>query len=208
MRSRQTYPGISHGSHDHLRSPPIRWSARSGAAWKPPSRPCASAARGCARATFGSADLDTWIGRADDALLAPIEGEMGYFDCRNNRLARLALDCNEFRARVAVARRRFGAGRIALLLGTSTSGILSTEEAFRRVDPESGALPAALQLHGHPRHELAGGLRRPRAGSRTARPWSVPPPVPPVPRCLPALNATSPPGCAMRLWLAVWTAFV
>ena len=115
---------------------------------------------------FGSADLDTWIGRADDALLAPIEGEMGYFDCRNNRLARLALDCNEFRARVAAARLRFGAGRIALLLGTSTSGILSTEEAFRHVDPRNGGAARALQLHGHSRHELAGGLRRPRAGSR------------------------------------------
>ena len=110
---------------------------------------------------FGSADLDTWIGRADDALMAPIEGEMGYFDCRNNRLARLALDCNEFRARVAAARRRFGAGRIALLLGTSTSGILSTEEAFRRVDPETGALPAHYSYTGtHDMSSLAAYVGR------------------------------------------------
>ena len=90
---------------------------------------------------FGSAELDTWIGRVDDTMLPSIEGELAYFDCRNNRLARRALDCNGFRTRVAAACRRFGADRIALLLGTSTSGSLSTEEAFQRVDPETGALP-------------------------------------------------------------------
>lgn len=97
---------------------------------------------------FETADLDTWIGRVDDTLLPPIGGRLAHFDCRNNRLARLALDCDEFRARVGAARLRFGAGRIALLLGTSTSGILSTEEAFRRVDPDTGALPPGFNFAG------------------------------------------------------------
>ena len=97
---------------------------------------------------FEPADLDTWIGRVDDTLLPPIKGGLAQFDCRNNRLARLALDCDDFRARVGAARQRFGAGRIALLLGTSTSGILSTEEAFRWVDPDSGALPPGFNYAG------------------------------------------------------------
>lgn len=110
---------------------------------------------------FGSTELDTWIGRVDDTMLPPIEGEQAYFDCRNNRLARRALDCNSFRARVAAARRRFGADRIALLLGTSTSGSLSTEGAFRRVDPETGALPEDYNYTGtHDMSSLTGYVGR------------------------------------------------
>ena len=45
---------------------------------------------------FEPADLETWIGRVDDTLLAPIKGGLAHFDCRNNRLARLALDCDDF----------------------------------------------------------------------------------------------------------------
>ena len=36
---------------------------------------------------------------------------------------------------------RHGAGRIAVVVGTSTSGILSCEDAYRRRDPATGALP-------------------------------------------------------------------
>ena len=110
---------------------------------------------------FHPADLDTWIGRVDDALLTPIEGELANFDCRNNRLARLALECDDFRTRVSAVRQRFGADRIALLLGTSTSGILSTEDAFRRMDPETGALPADYNYSGtHDMNSLAAYVSR------------------------------------------------
>ena len=36
---------------------------------------------------------------------------------------------------------RYGRRRVGVLLGTSTSGILQTEQAYRRLDPASGALP-------------------------------------------------------------------
>src|SRR5204863_5204015 len=42
----------------------------------------------------------------------------------------------------AAARERHGPERIAVLIGTSTSGILETETAYRRRDPVTGALPS------------------------------------------------------------------
>ena len=67
------------------------------------------------------------------------------FDCRNNRLALLALEHDGFLAAVAAARQRLGAARIALFLGTSTSGILSTELAYQGRDPATGSLPEAFR---------------------------------------------------------------
>jgi 3-oxoacyl-[acyl-carrier-protein] synthase-1 len=66
---------------------------------------------------------------------------LSHFDCRNNRLADIALREDGFMDHVAAARRRYGPGRIAVVLGTSTSGILSSESAYRRRDPASGQLP-------------------------------------------------------------------
>ncbi len=63
------------------------------------------------------------------------------FDCRTHRLADLALRTDGFADAVARARGRYGAGRIAVVVGTSTSGILSAEGAYRARDPASGTLP-------------------------------------------------------------------
>jgi 3-oxoacyl-[acyl-carrier-protein] synthase I len=73
----------------------------------------------------------TWIGRVDGLESAPVAGELARFDCRNNRLAQLALAQDGFEDAVARARERHGAERIAVLLGTTTSGILETELAYR-----------------------------------------------------------------------------
>jgi len=64
------------------------------------------------------------------------------FDCRNNRLALLGLAQDGFAGAVRAASEKYGAQRIGVFLGTSTSGILETELAYRRRDPTSGALPA------------------------------------------------------------------
>ena len=64
------------------------------------------------------------------------------FDCRNNRLAFTGLMQDGFSEAVAVAAQKYGAGRIGVFIGTSTSGIFQTELAYRRLDPASGAFPA------------------------------------------------------------------
>ncbi len=51
-------------------------------------------------------------------------------------------------AAVANCASRVGAHRVGLFIGTSTSGILQTELAYRQRDPDSGALPASFYYAG------------------------------------------------------------
>ena len=62
------------------------------------------------------------------------------YTCRNNRLAYAAVQSDGFADSVAAARERYGATRIAVVLGTSTSGMEEVESAYRRRN-ENGALP-------------------------------------------------------------------
>ncbi len=87
------------------------------------------------------AALDTYIGRVDGIEGEPVVDRLSDFDCRNNRLAMLGLVADGFESAVAAARARYGAHRIAVILGTSTSGILETELAYRQRNA-AGKLPA------------------------------------------------------------------
>lgn len=83
-----------------------------------------------------------WIGRVEGVEAHRLPPKMTRFDCRNNRLADMALYIDGFADAVEGARAVYGADRIAVVLGTSTSGITAGEEAYRRRDPATGALPA------------------------------------------------------------------
>ena len=97
---------------------------------------------------FETAQLETCVGQVADADLLPVRPDLSDFDCRNNRLAQLGLRQDGFEEAVVEARERYGAGRIGVFLGTSTSGIHSTELAYRRRDASSGALPADFHYGG------------------------------------------------------------
>ena len=103
---------------------------------------------GLAAQVFETAQLDTWLGVVegldDAALAAGFTGELAAFDCRNNRLAALALQADDFSATVQRAVQRWGPQRVGVFLGTSTSGILQSEIAYRHRDASTGALPASL----------------------------------------------------------------
>ena len=88
------------------------------------------------------APLQCWIGRVKAAEDVALPAALAAYDCRNNRLALLALEQDGFVSAVAEAKRRHGSGRVGVFLGTSTSGILSTEIAYQRRDPYTGSLPA------------------------------------------------------------------
>ena len=92
--------------------------------------------------TFENVKLETHVGEVAGLDDLPVCERLAEFDGRNNRLAALALEQDGFAARVAAAREKYGPRRIAVILGTSTSGILETERAYRRRDPHTGALPA------------------------------------------------------------------
>lgn len=93
---------------------------------------------------FDDCNLQTFIGRVDGIETEPVAAELAHFDCRNNRLAQLALRQNGFDDAVARARRKYGASRIAVLIGTSTSGIRETELAYRNRMAD-GSLSATLR---------------------------------------------------------------
>ncbi|NNU42803.1 beta-ketoacyl-[acyl-carrier-protein] synthase family protein [Ramlibacter montanisoli] len=91
--------------------------------------------------SFDDVELPGWIGRAAGLEDVELPVPLREYDCRNNRLAWLALQQDGFLAAVQAARARWGAHRVAVLLGTSTSGILETERAYAHRDA-AGALPA------------------------------------------------------------------
>lgn len=95
---------------------------------------------GLAQKNFDTTTLPCWIGEVS-GLDVPLSGEFADWDCRNNRLAQLALDQDGFREAVATARGRYGAARIGVFIGTSTSGVFSTELAYRERRPDNGLLP-------------------------------------------------------------------
>jgi len=82
------------------------------------------------------------LGEVDDVDNVELHSDLLAYDCRNNRLAQLALQQDGFIAAVNTAIANYGAERIGVFLGTSTSGILTSEIAYRHRDTTTGALPA------------------------------------------------------------------
>ncbi len=103
---------------------------------------------GLASCQFEGIDLDTWVGEVRGVDEVRIRHELCEFDCRNNRLAQMALAQDGLADAVEQTAARFGRARVGVFLGTSTTGILQTEQAYRRRDPVSGALPADFVYHG------------------------------------------------------------
>jgi 3-oxoacyl-[acyl-carrier-protein] synthase-1 len=103
---------------------------------------------GLAPCAFETVRLDTCVGEVagvDDTALP--EGFTA-FQCRNNRLAWLGLSQDGMADAVEAAARRYGAERIGVFLGTSTSGILESEIAYRQRDAHGGALPPDFRYAG------------------------------------------------------------
>lgn len=84
--------------------------------------------------------FDTVVGEVTSAL-PEIGPSLKIYDCRNARLALKALAQGGFRADVDRAIVRHGAGRVGLVLGTSTSGIYDSENAYLCLQ-QDGVMPA------------------------------------------------------------------
>ena len=108
-------------------------------------RDAIAARRGGLRANdFSTTPLAAWIGRVDGVEDAPLPADWARWECRNNRLAWMALQHDGVLARVHALRERHGATRVALVIGTSTASIGESEEAYTRLDAD-GAFPADLR---------------------------------------------------------------
>jgi 3-oxoacyl-[acyl-carrier-protein] synthase-1 len=104
---------------------------------------------------FGDAPLPTWIGRVDGLEDIRLPEALASWDCRNNRLAWLGLQADGFIEAVAAVRERYGASRVALILGTSTSSIGETELAYTQLDA-GGMFPQdQRRAEVHTPHSLA-----------------------------------------------------
>jgi len=97
---------------------------------------------------FETVALETYVGEVPGVDEEPLPAELRDFECRNNRLALLGLRQDGFDEAVRALARRLGRQRIGVWLGTSTSGILETELAYRRRDPTTGTLPADFRYYG------------------------------------------------------------
>jgi 3-oxoacyl-[acyl-carrier-protein] synthase I len=116
---------------------------------------------GITRTPWETVDLDTCIGEVPGLDAVAIRPDLRVFDCRNNRLAQLALEQDGFAQSVRDTIERLGARRVGVFLGTSTSGILSSEIAYRDRDPQTGALPASLDYrHTHNSFSVADFVRQ------------------------------------------------
>jgi 3-oxoacyl-[acyl-carrier-protein] synthase-1 len=110
---------------------------------------------------FDTIRLDTHIGRVPSVESIAMRADLARYDCRNNRLAQWGLELDGFAESVADARERYGAGRIGVFMGTSTSGIFETERAYQGRDPRTRALPADYRYEEtHSTYSLAAFVRR------------------------------------------------
>ncbi len=93
---------------------------------------------------FESAEVPTYVAEVAGLDAVRLPAALRAYDCRNNRLAQLGLSQDGFaeRARERVA--FWGAARVGVLLGTSTSGVLETEIAYRHRDAH-GQLPPSFE---------------------------------------------------------------
>jgi 3-oxoacyl-[acyl-carrier-protein] synthase-1 len=99
---------------------------------------------GLKRCEFETVNIDTHIGEVPGVDAQRLPKALQIFDCRNNRLAELAVQQDGFFDAVQAAAARWGRRRVGVFIGTSTAGIMQTELAYRARDAASGALPPSF----------------------------------------------------------------
>lgn len=107
-------------------------------------------------------DAPGWVGRVAEVEAVELPSALAEFKCRNNQLAWLSLQQDDFLAQAQAAVQRHGAPRVAVFMGTSTSGIAHTERAYRQVAAQDWpAMPADYSYqHSHNVHALGDFVAR------------------------------------------------
>lgn len=101
---------------------------------------------GLAPCDFEGLSLNTYIGRVPGIEDVPVVQELMAYDCRNSRLAQMALRTDGFEEAVRRAVARYGQGRIGVIIGTTSSGIQEAERAYAERGAETGPLRRAFQF--------------------------------------------------------------
>ena len=112
----------------------------------------ASRRSGLRRNDFEGCDLETWIGRVPGVEEVELPGDLGALISRNNQLAWLGLQQDGMLDAVRTLAGKIGAHRIGVIMGTSTSSIGRTEEAYTQLDESGRMRPEFLQPEVHNLH--------------------------------------------------------
>ena len=131
-----------------------------------------------------------WIGRVRGIEAYALPAAMAGFDCRNNRLADMALRTDGFADAVAEACAEYGPDRIAVVRGPRTRGLHAAADPY---SPRDGDGPRSAPTSA------------PRSGC-AARRWSCRPPAPPAPAASWTRRSSSAPACATPPWWGAPTA--
>ena len=86
-------------------------------------------------------DLNTWIGRVEQL---DHVNDLGQWQSRNNALAALGLEQGTLRQTLSALSSQYGAARIGIVMGSSTSSIDRTETAYTQLD-EAGQLTSEFR---------------------------------------------------------------
>lgn len=90
---------------------------------------------GLASNTLENCDLNTWVGRVAALENTTLPSHLSHLHSRNNQLAWLGLQQDGLPAAIEMLAGRVGADRIGVVMGTSTSSIGRTEEAYAGLNP-------------------------------------------------------------------------
>lgn len=105
------------------------------------------------------APLRTWIGRVDGLEEAALPEALAEWECRNNRLAWLALNQDGLLEATQALRDRHGAARVAIVMGTSTASIGETEDAYAALTDDGQFPPHMRRPRIHTPHSLGNFLQ-------------------------------------------------
>ena len=120
---------------------------------------------GLRRNDFHDAGLDAWIGRVDGLETSPLPARLARWECRNNRLAWLALQQDGMLEAIAGLRERHGADRVALVAGHFDRKHRRNRRGVRDAAARRAGRVAIRRGHASPDRAHAAFAGRFRAGS-------------------------------------------
>ena len=123
---------------------------------------------------FDGCDLETWIGRVEGVGDVQLPAHLEELQSRNNQLAWLGLQQDDILDSVRALSDQIGAHRIGVIMGSSTSSIGRTEEAYSQLEESGRMRPELRQTGVHNLHSpgtfvaAATGLKGPSITISTA----------------------------------------